>query len=222
MNVGFVSRKSVSGDHAVERVDRKGRFGLSFEHVVEALEPAGLIHFQGVTVFLEIATGDTGGFVQRGDIGRSAVVDAGLGTAEEIELIQINPSSFGDLDTRDGLAGAVESRGSGSCGGDGDKFCFFHRDQAGGGAVGSGLHAGGRGELETHLGSEPKGSRANLQVASGFKNQHRFRFFLPRRIDQRLGRIGSSGGEGDAVDFFFRPGDERGFGWSENVFCQRG
>jgi len=83
-NVGFVFGEGVASDHAVQGVDREGGFGLIFEHVVEALEPAGLIDLEGGAIFLEIATGDASGFIQRGDIGRSAIIDAHFGAAENI------------------------------------------------------------------------------------------------------------------------------------------
>ena len=76
MNVGFISGEGVTGDHAVEGVDGKGGFGLIFEHVVEALEPAGLIDLEGGAIFLEITSGDAGRLIQGGNIGGSAIVDA--------------------------------------------------------------------------------------------------------------------------------------------------
>ena len=75
-NVGFVTGERVARDHAVEGVDGKGGFGLIFEHVVEALEPAGLIDLEGGAIFLEITSGDAGRLIQGGNIGGSAIVDA--------------------------------------------------------------------------------------------------------------------------------------------------
>ena len=75
-NVGFVTGERVAGDHAVQGVDGKGGFGLVFEHVVEALEPAGLIDLEGGAIFLEITSGDAGRLIQGGNIGGSAIVDA--------------------------------------------------------------------------------------------------------------------------------------------------
>ena len=63
-NVGFVTGERVAGDHAVERVDGEGGFGLVFEYVVEALEPAGLIDLEGVAIFLEITSGDAASLIQ--------------------------------------------------------------------------------------------------------------------------------------------------------------
>lgn len=111
LNVGFVSGEGVTGDHAVQGVDGESGFGLVFEHVVEALEPARLINLQGVAIFLKKATGDAGGLIERGDIGGAAVVDACLGTTENIELINVDSGAFGDLDAADRFSCAIESRG---------------------------------------------------------------------------------------------------------------
>jgi len=111
LNVGFVSGEGVASDHAGQGVDGEGGFGLVFEHVVEALEPAGLINLQGVAIFLKKATGDAGGLIERGDIGGPAVVDACLGTTENIELINVDSGAFGDLDAADRFSCAIESRG---------------------------------------------------------------------------------------------------------------
>ena len=124
-NVGFVTGEGVAGDHAVQGVDGESGFGLVFEHVVEALEPAGLIDLEGGTIFLKKASGDTGGLIERGDIGGPAVVDACFGAAENVELIQVDSGAFGDLDTSDGFATSIEGCGAGTSGGDGDKLGFF-------------------------------------------------------------------------------------------------
>ena len=110
-NVGFVTGERVAGDHAVERVDGEGGFGLVFEDVVEALESARLIDLEGGAIFLKIASGDTGGFIEGGDIGRSAIVDACFGAAENVELIQVDSGALGDLNAADGLSASVESGG---------------------------------------------------------------------------------------------------------------
>ena len=111
LNVGFVSRKGVACDHAVEGVDDQCGTRLIMEHVVEALEPAGLIDLEGSAIFLEITTGDAGRLIKRGDIGRPAVVDACFGAAENVELIDVNSGAFGDLDAADRFSCAIESRG---------------------------------------------------------------------------------------------------------------
>ena len=128
LNVGFVSRKGVAGDHAVEGVDDQCVTRLILEHVVEALEPARLVDLEGVAIFLEVATGDAGGFIQRSDIGRSAIVDACFGAAENVELIQVDSGALGDLDTGDGFATSIEGCGAGTSGGDGDKLGFLDGD----------------------------------------------------------------------------------------------
>ena len=110
-NVGFISGEGVTGDHAVQGVDGEGGFGLVFEHVVEALEPAGLIDLEGVVIFLKKASGDAGRLIKRGDIGRPAVVDACFGAAENVELIDVNSGALGDLDAADRFSCAIESRG---------------------------------------------------------------------------------------------------------------
>ena len=111
MNVGFISGEGVTGDHAVQGVDGEGGFGLVFEHVVEALEPARLIDLDGGTIFLEIASGDAGGLIERGNIGGSAIVDACLGTMENFELIDINSGTLSDLDATDRFPSSIDSRG---------------------------------------------------------------------------------------------------------------
>ena len=87
LNVGFVSRKGVAGDHAVEGVDDQCGTRLIMEHVIEALETARLVDLESGAIFLEVTTGDAGGLIQRCDIGRSAIVDACFGAAENVELI---------------------------------------------------------------------------------------------------------------------------------------
>lgn len=87
LNVGFVSRKGVACDHAVEGVDDQGGTRLIIEQVVEALETTRLVDLEGVAIFLEVTTGDAGGLIERGDIGRSPIVDACFGAAENIKLI---------------------------------------------------------------------------------------------------------------------------------------
>ena len=111
LNVGFVSRKGVARDHAIEGVDGQCGTRLIMEHVVEALETARLVDLEGVAIFLEVTTGDAGGLIQRTDIGRSAIVDACLGTTENIELIDIDSGAFGDLDAADRFPCAIESGG---------------------------------------------------------------------------------------------------------------
>ena len=111
LNVDFVSGESVARDHAVQGVDGEGGFGLVFEHVVEALEPAGLLDLEGVAIFLKKASGDTGGLIERSDIGGPAVVDAGFGASQDIKLIDIDSGTFGDLDAADRFSCAIESRG---------------------------------------------------------------------------------------------------------------
>ncbi len=111
-NVGFVFGEGVAGDHAVERVDGEGGFGLIFEDVIEALKPARLIDMEGGAIFLEIASGDAGRLIQRGDIGRTAIVDACFGAAENVELIQVDAGAFHNLNAVDGLCAAVEHGGS--------------------------------------------------------------------------------------------------------------
>ena len=64
LNVSFVSRKGVACDHAVEGVDGQCGTRLILEHVVEALETARPVDLEGVAIFLEVATGDAGGFVE--------------------------------------------------------------------------------------------------------------------------------------------------------------
>ena len=125
MNVGFVSGEGVTGDHAVEGVDGEGGFGLVFEHIVEALEPARLINLQGGAIFLKKASGDTGRLIERSDIGGAAVVDACLGTTENIELINVDSGAFGDLDAADRFSCAIESRGPWAGGGDRDQLRFL-------------------------------------------------------------------------------------------------
>ena len=110
-NVGFVTGERVAGDHAVQGVDGEGGFGLVFEHVVEALEPARLIDLEGGTIFLKKASGDAGRLIKRGDIGRPAEVDACFGAAENVELIDVNSGAFGDLDSADRFPSSIESRG---------------------------------------------------------------------------------------------------------------
>ena len=128
LNVGFVSRKGVAGDHAVERVDDQGGARLIMEHVVEALETARPVDLEGVAIFLEVATGDAGGLIQRCDIDGSAIVDACFGAAENAELIQVDAGAFGDLDTGDDFAASIEGCGAGASGGDGNKFGFLDKD----------------------------------------------------------------------------------------------
>ncbi len=111
LNVGFVTGEGVAGDHAVQGVDGEGGFGLVFEHVVEALEPARLIDLEGGAIFLEIASGDAGGLIERGNIGGSAIVDACLGTMENFELIDVDSGALGDFDAADRFSCAIESRG---------------------------------------------------------------------------------------------------------------
>ena len=110
-NVGFVTGERVARDHAVEGVDGKSGIGLVFEDVVEALEPAGLIDLEGGAIFLEVASRDAGGFIEGGDIGGAAVVDACFGAAENVELIDVNSGALGDLDAADRFSCAIESRG---------------------------------------------------------------------------------------------------------------
>ena len=124
-NVGFVFGEGVAGDHAVEGVDGKGGFGLVFEHVVEALEPAGLIDLEGGAIFLEVATGDAGGLIQRGDIGGSSIIDAHFGASENIQLVHVDSGAFGDLDAVNGFAAAIESCGAGASRRDGNEFGFL-------------------------------------------------------------------------------------------------
>ena len=123
-NVSFVTRERVSSDHAVERVDGKGSFGLVFEHVVEALESARLIDLEGGTIFFEVATGDAGGFIQGGDIGRAAIVDPSFGAAENVQLVHVDSGAFGDLDAVDGFAASIEGCGAGASGRDGNELGF--------------------------------------------------------------------------------------------------
>ena len=111
-NIGFVSGEGVAGDHAVEGVDGEGGFGLIFEDVIEALKPAGLIDLEGGAIFLKKASGDAGRLIQRGDIGRPAIVDACFGAAENVELIQVDAGAFHNLNAVDGLSAAVERGGS--------------------------------------------------------------------------------------------------------------
>ena len=111
-NVGFVFGEGVAGDHAVEGVDGKGSFGLIFEHVIEALEPARLIDLEGGAIFLEAATGDAGGFIQRGDIGGSAIIDAYFGASENIQLVHVDSGAFRDLDATNRFPSSIESRGT--------------------------------------------------------------------------------------------------------------
>jgi len=85
---------------------------LIFEHVVEALEPAGLIDLEGGAIFLEVATGDAGGFIQRGDIGRSAVIDTHFDTSENIQLVHVDSGAFRDLDATNRFPSSIESRGT--------------------------------------------------------------------------------------------------------------
>ena len=85
------------------------------EYVVEALETARLVDLEGIAVFLEVTTGDAGGFIQRCDIAGSAIVDARFGASENVELIYIDSGAFGDLDAGDGLSTTIESRRSGTC-----------------------------------------------------------------------------------------------------------
>ena len=56
-----------------------------------------------------MATGDAGGFIQRSEIGRSAIVDAHFGASENIQLVHVDSGAFGDLDAVDGFAAAIES-----------------------------------------------------------------------------------------------------------------
>ena len=111
-NVGFVFGEGVAGDHAVEGVDQEGGFGLVFEDVIEALKPARLIDLEVGAIFLKKASGDAGRLIQRGDIGRPAVVDACFGAAENVELIQVDAGAFHNLNAADGLSAAVERGGS--------------------------------------------------------------------------------------------------------------
>jgi len=124
-NVGFVFGEGVAGDHAVEGVDGKGGFGLVFEHVVEALEPAGLVDLEGSAIFLEVATGDASGLIQRGDIGGSSIIDAHFGASENIQLVHVDSGGFGDLDAVNGFAAAIESCGAGASRRDGNEFGFL-------------------------------------------------------------------------------------------------
>jgi len=110
LNVGFVFGEGVAGDHAVQGVDGEGGSGLVFEHVVDALETARLINLEGVAIFLKKASGDAGGFIQGGDIGGAAVVDARFGASENIELIHVDSGAFGDLDAVDRFSCSIESR----------------------------------------------------------------------------------------------------------------
>ena len=64
LNVGFVSRKSVAGDHAIEGVDGQCGTRLIMEHVVEALETARLVDLESGAIFLEVATGDAGRLIE--------------------------------------------------------------------------------------------------------------------------------------------------------------
>jgi hypothetical protein len=80
---------------------------------------------EGVAVFLEITPGDAGGFIEGGNIGGAAVVDASFGAAKNVELIYIDSGAFGDLDTGDGFATSIEGCGAGASGGDGDKLGFL-------------------------------------------------------------------------------------------------
>ena len=111
-NIGFVFGKGVAGDYAVERVDGEGGFGLIFEDVIEAMETARLIDLEGGAIFLEVASRDAGGFIEGGDIGRTAIVDACFGAAENVELIQVDAGAFHNLNAADGLSAAVERGGS--------------------------------------------------------------------------------------------------------------
>ena len=111
LNVGFVSRKGVARDHTVEGVDGQCGTRLIMEYVVEALETARLVDLEGVAVFLEVTTGDAGGLIQRCGIGRSPIVDACFGAAENVELIDVNSGALGDLDAADRFSCAIESRG---------------------------------------------------------------------------------------------------------------
>ena len=111
LNVGFVSRKGIARDHAVEGVDDQCGTRLIMECIVEALESSRLVDLHGVAVFLEVTTGDAGGLIERGDIGGPAVVDACLGKTENIELIDVDSGAFGDLDAADRFPSSIESRG---------------------------------------------------------------------------------------------------------------
>ena len=112
-DVGFVAGEHVASDHAVERVDGKGSFGLVFEHVVEALESARLIDLEGGTIFLEIASRDAGGLIQRRDVGGAAIDDPGFAAAENVQLVHIDSGTFADLDAGDGFTATIKRGGSG-------------------------------------------------------------------------------------------------------------
>lgn len=64
LNVGFVSRKGVAGDHAIEGVDDQCGTRLIMEYVVEALETARPVDLESVAIFLEVTTGDAGGLIE--------------------------------------------------------------------------------------------------------------------------------------------------------------
>ena len=108
---------------------------MFFKDVVEALESAGLIDFEGIAIFFEVATGDARGLIQRGDIGRSAIVDAGFGASQDIKLIDIDSGTFGDLDAVDGFTASIESCRPRAFGGNGNELGFLDRDEAWCGAV---------------------------------------------------------------------------------------
>jgi len=64
LNVGFISRKGVACDHAVEGVDDQCGTRLIMECIVEAVETARLVDLESVAIFLEVTTGDAGGLIE--------------------------------------------------------------------------------------------------------------------------------------------------------------
>ena len=71
--------------------------------------------------------------------------------------------------------------------------------------------------MKAHFTAETKGGGADREIASGFENQYRFRFFFPGGIDEGLSGVRGPSGKRDAMSFLLRPSDEGGFGRSKEV-----